>query len=99
MKDILGPGDFTFEVTIGVDDGQVQRVTFRKADMPLTKLPRMNLRLQKFLDLTPTQEEEDYTAVAWSFDAGERKCMQVEKVYHGRLGLLVDNTTKTGTHA
>lgn len=97
MKESLGTDSFTFEVTISVDSGEIQLVTFRAVGLPLRILPRINLRLSKFLDLTPKHDDEDYTAVAWSYDVEGRKCTQVEKIYSGRLGPLLVNSTKRET--
>ena len=67
MSAFISPDYFTFAVTIKVATGEIKRVAFYALGLPPRTFPDIGERLSTFFTEAPSHDEEDFTAVAWSF--------------------------------
>ena len=83
MPEFLSPESFTFAVTIEVATGEIKRVAFYALGLAPGFSPEIGDRLTTFFREAPSYDEENFTAVAWSFGAGKEKYIKAEKSYCG----------------
>ena len=98
MPDFLSLDAFTFAVTIKVATGDIKRVAFYALGLPPNKFPDVGDRLMTFFNKAPSYDEEDFTAVAWSFGKGREKYIKAEKSYCGDVVPLLRSWKSSGFH-
>ena len=83
MPAFMSPEYFTFAVTMKIITGEIKRVAFYALGLPPNTFPDVGDRLMKFFEEAPSYDDEDFTAVAWSFGVGGEKYIKAEKSYCG----------------
>ena len=85
LQKYLGASGFTFGLTIASNTGAIKRVAFYALGLPYGELPDMDDPLREFFAVAPNYDEEEFTAVAWSFGERGGKYMKGEKSYCGKV--------------
>ncbi|WP_157429804.1 aromatic prenyltransferase [Actinomadura oligospora] len=75
----------TFNVTVRPSDGEVQRVGVYALNLPEDHRPALGDRLTAFFRVSPSRDDEEMSAVAWSFGRGGRDYVKGEHGYSGRV--------------
>ncbi|MFC5183237.1 aromatic prenyltransferase [Actinomadura harenae] len=94
------PGDgHTFNVTVRPSDGLIERVGVYALRLPPGRYPALNDRLATFFRSSPSRDDEEMNAVAWSFGRGGRDYVKAEHSYTGGLVALMKtwNSPMTAT--
>ncbi|WP_316519945.1 aromatic prenyltransferase [Kitasatospora brasiliensis] len=89
MVAFTAPDGHTFSVTLRISTGAIERVGIYALRLPAGRFPRVNDRLAAFFRGTPSHDEEEMNAIAWSFGAGGGSYVKAERSYCGRLVALM----------
>lgn len=85
MLEFTPPDGYTFNVTLRLSDGEIQRVGFYALRLPEGRFPALGDRLEEFFRASPSRDDEEMNAVAWSFGRGGNDYIKAEHSYSGRL--------------
>ncbi|MFC4911812.1 aromatic prenyltransferase [Actinomadura gamaensis] len=89
MRTFTPPDGYTFSVTMGLADGEIQRVGFYALRLPAGRLPAVGERLTSFFRTSPSRDDEETNIVAWSFGRGGENYIKAEHSYCGGLSGLM----------
>jgi 4-hydroxyphenylpyruvate 3-dimethylallyltransferase len=81
----LNPAGFTLSVTIQSSTGTIKRLAIYALRIPAGKFPVVNQRISEFFQETPSYDQEDFNAIAWSFGEGANTYLKAERSYVGEL--------------
>lgn len=96
MSKFLAADSFTFAVTIKVATAEIKRVAFYALGLDPESLPEVGHRLRTFFEEAPSNDVEEFTAVAWSYGADNKKYIKAEKSYCGGVIPLLRNWRSNG---
>ncbi|MEV4253900.1 aromatic prenyltransferase, partial [Spirillospora sp. NPDC049652] len=85
MREFTPPDGYTLNVTMGLADGGIRRVGFYALRLPAGRLPAVGDRLTSFFRASPSRDDEEMNAVAWSFGPGGENYVKAEHSYCGGL--------------
>ncbi|RFU40341.1 hypothetical protein DZF91_17680 [Actinomadura logoneensis] len=85
MREFTPADGYTLNVTMGLSDGEIQRVGFYALRLPQGRFPALGDRLTAFFRASPSRDDEEMNAVAWSFGPEGRNYTKAEHSYCGRL--------------
>lgn len=79
----------TVNVTMRASDGEIERIGIYALKLPKGRYPALNDRLATFFRTSPSRDDEEMNAVAWSFGRGGRDYVKAEHSYSGGLVALM----------
>ncbi|KAL4896018.1 prenyltransferase-like protein [Aspergillus ambiguus] len=85
MRQLLNPTGFTFAVTMDYITGEIKRVGIYALKLAPGTYPAMDEKLKVFFAQSPSYDEEEMNAVAWSFGKHGARYVKAERSYCGGL--------------
>ena len=87
MQRLLHPSGLTFAATINPATGEIKRVAFYALGIPANLLQdylaSASDRVKTFFEKAPSYEADGFDIIGWSFGAGGKNYLKVEKSYCG----------------
>jgi len=90
VEEILAymPEDYCVAITLDLDSGVIERVCFYALKVPKNALPRIPVRIARFLESAPSHDEEECNVIGWSFGrSGDY--IKAERSYTGDMAEIL----------